>query len=379
MRPFHGSGEHVRTRETKVALPDGVHATEHAAHLPRAGWDALTGPSDVYLTCRWLDVVESTAGVPMTYLWVERDGRPVAALATALATDAVPWALGRPDVVLRNSRDAGLAGAADLLAGLGADPTARLMPTLLAGGRHVGGTRLLHGPEATAEDLTRLVTAAETLARAGDAATVCFLYLDERESALAAVLGARGYRACTTGRFASLRVPDGGYPQYQAALPRKRRVSVAAERRRIAEQGVQISLEPLDPACFPRFAELESMLLAKYGIDLRPHQLLPLLHQTRDCFGTDALAAVARAEGDVRGFGLILRHGDAWTARQTGYDYAYQRRTRTPLYFELLYYRLVEEAAAAGIRWIHYGLGSTETKASRGCTATEQRAHLLFL
>jgi hypothetical protein len=37
------------------------------------------------------------------------------------------------------------------------------------------------------------------------------------------------------------------------------------------------------------------------------------------------------------------------------------------LYFELLYYRLVEEAAAAGVSVIHYGLDSpdSEVKNSR--------------
>ena len=362
-----------------VRLPDGVHAVQRAADLPREGWDALTGPSDIFLTCRWLDVVEATAGVPMTYLWTERAGKPAAGLATAVATAAVPWALGRPDVVLRNSAEAQLPGAAEFLAGLGDDPTERLMPTLLAGGRQVGSTRVLRGAQATRADLEALVTAAEALARQAEVANVCFLYLDERDRELGQVLAGRGYRHYTSGHYSSLRVPPGGYPEYLATLARKRRVSIAAERRRIREAEVQVRVESLDDADLARFAELEAELLAKYGIDLRPDQLLPLLQQVRDCFGDDAFAVVARAEGAVRGFGLILRHGDSWYARQTGYDYAYQRRTGTPLYFELLYYRLVEEAAAAGVRTLHYGLGSTDTKRSRGCSATEQRCHLLHL
>ncbi|MFU2339283.1 GNAT family N-acetyltransferase [Streptomyces sp. NA13] len=367
-------------RSARALLPPGVHAADRVADLPREEWDALTGPGDIFLTCRWLEVVESTAGVPMAYLWTERAGRPVAALATALATTSVPWALGRPDVVLPKSAEEELPRAAELLAGLGGDPSERLMPSLVTGGRHVGGTRLLHAPEATPEDLAVLVQAAEVLGKEAGARSVCFLYLDEQDTALGQVLGARGYRTCVTGWFSALEVPDGGFPAYLAALPsRKRRVSVAAERRRIAESGVSVGLEELDSADFPRFAELESQLLAKYAIDITPQQLLPLLHQTRECFGGDALAAVARAEGEVVGFATVLRHRDHWTARQTGYDYAYQRRTGLPLYFELLYYVLVEEAAAAGISTVNYGLGSTATKRSRGCTATEQRCHLLTL
>ncbi|MFD1831186.1 GNAT family N-acetyltransferase [Streptomyces desertarenae] len=358
---------------------DRVHTVERAADLPRREWDALARPSDVFLTTRWLDVVENTAGVPMAYLWTERDGVPVAALATASATASVPWTLGRPDVVLRNSAEAGLPGAAGFLAGLGGDATTALMPSVVAGGRHVGNTRILYGARATDEDLEALVTAAEARARDLGAASVAFLYLDETDRRLAAVLGARGYAGCVSGRHSSLSVPADGFDGYLASLPRKRRVSVAAERRRLREAGVDVRLESLDGADLPRFAALEAELLRKYGIEWRADQSLPQLRQVRDRFGDDAFAVVARDGGEIRGFGLILRHGGHWYARQTGYDYAYQRRTGLPLYFELLYYRLVEEAAAAGVPVIHYGLGSEDTKRSRGCTATDQYCLLLRL
>ncbi|MFF7364602.1 GNAT family N-acetyltransferase [Streptomyces sp. NPDC008125] len=367
------------TTTTTVRQPGGVHAVERAADLPREGWDALTGPSDIFLTCRWLDVVEATAGVPMTYLWTEREGRPVAGLATATATTSVPWALGRPDVVLRNSAEAELPGAAEMLAGVGDDPSKTLMPALVAGGRHVGSTRVLRSPEATDEDVESLVEAAEALAREAGLASVCFLYLDEQDADLAKTLDARGYLSYTTGRYSTLRVPEDGFDGYLAALPRKRRVSIGAERRRIREAQAQVAVESLDTADLPRFAELESGLLAKYGIDIRPDQVLAQIRQVRDCFGDDAFAVVARAEDEVRGYGLILRHGDHWYARQTGYDYAYQERTGLPLYFEVLYYRLLEEAASAGVTTLHYGLGSERAKRSRGCTATEQRCRLLRL
>jgi uncharacterized protein len=315
----------------------------------------------------------------MTYLWREKGGVPVAALATALATADVPWALGRPDVVLRNSVAAELPGAAEFLGAIGGDPAGRLMPTLLAGGRHVGSTRALWGPQATEEDLEALVNGAEALARHSNAVTVCFLYLDNEDHELGHILDRRGYRSYVSGQYSVLRVPADGYRGYLASLPRKRRASVAAERSRIQQAGVQVSLESLDGIDLARLSELASELLAKYDIDLSSEHLLRLLRQIRDCFGDDVFAVVARAEKAIRGFALILRHNDNWIARQTGYDYAYQRRTKTPLYFELLYYRLIEEASAAGIRAIHYGLGSTQTKRSRGCSATYQRCWTLLL
>ncbi|KUO16769.1 GNAT family N-acetyltransferase [Streptomyces dysideae] len=370
----------ARVQDPDHRLPTGVQAVDRAVDLPRRGWDALAGPGDLFLTCRWLDVAEATAGVPMRYLWTERDGQPVAALATALATASVPWMLGRPDAVLRGSAEAGLPGAAEFLTDLGDDPTSVLLPALLAGGRHIGNTRILYGPSATEHDLAPLVEAAESQAYGMGAAGLCFLYLGEAAESdrqLGALLAARGYESFVSGHYSVLRVPKDGYEGYLATLPRKRRVSVAAERRRVRAADVRTALEPLADADLVRFAALEAELLGKYGITWAPDQSLPVLRQTRDAFGDDAFAAVARADGDICGFALILRHGDHWYARQTGYDYAYQRRTGLPLYFELLYYRLVEEAAAAGVSVIHYGLGSTDTKRSRGCTATEQRCHVL--
>lgn len=374
-----GRQKRVLAKQTTASLRSDIRVVSRSADLPRSGWDALAGPGDIFLTCRWLDVVEATAGVPMTYLWRERGGHPVAALPTALATSDVPWAFGRPDVVLGNSVAAALPGSAAFLASLGGDPTDRLMPTLLAGGRHVGGTRALWGAEATAEDLEALVDGAETLARQSNAATVCFLYLDDKDRELGQILDRRGYQAYVSGEYSVLHVPADGYRGYLASLPRKRRVSVAAERSRIKQAGVQVSVESLEDADLARLTELESELLAKYDIDVHPEYLLSLLRQVRDCFGEDAFAMVARAEEAIRGFALILRRDNAWIARQTGYDYSYQERTKTPLYFEVLYYRLVEEASAANIRAIHYGLGSTSTKRSRGCSTTYQRCWTRFL
>lgn len=362
-----------------MRLPDGVRAVRHAADLPRQGWDALTRPSDLYLTTRWLDVAESTAGVPMAYLWTERGGQPVAGLATALASTVVPWPLGRPDYVLRKSAAAGLPYAADFLAGLPEEPTAALMPSLLAGGRHLGNTRVLYGAEASADDLDALLAAAEGLARTTDAASVAFLHVDETDHELRRVLVRRGYQHYTSGRYSSLQVPADGFPGYLAALPRKRRASIAAERRKLRDEGCRISLEPFDGADLVRFAELEAELMRKYGIEWRDDQSLPTYAQVRDRFGDDAFALVARADGRIRGFGLILRHNNHWYARQSGFDYAYQRRKRLPLYFELLYYRLVEEAAAAGVTTVYYGHGSEDTKRSRGCVATDQFCYVLRL
>ncbi|MGW2251707.1 GNAT family N-acetyltransferase [Kitasatospora sp. NPDC001660] len=357
-----------------VALPPGVRSVASAAGLPRADWDRLIGPDDLFLSTRWLDVAERTAGVPMRYLWVERDGALVAGLATALATRDAPWLLGRPDAVLRRSAKAGFPDAADRLAEI-QDPEA-LLPALLAGGRHLGNTRVLHGPHSRPEDLAVLVDAAEALARGIGAASLAFLFVGDRDRPLAELLARRGCTSFTSGRYATLAVPPTGFEGYLAGFSGRRR-SIKAERRRISAAGVTVAAEPLREAELPRLAALEAELIAKYGIPWSAARSLSLIGETAEQFGDDAFAILARAEGEIRGFSLILRHHEHWYARQGGFDYEFQRRTGTALYFEVGYYRLIEEAAAAGVTSIHYGFGSDTTKASRGCTIADQRCHLL--
>lgn len=133
-----------------------VHVAEHASELPRKGGDALTRPSDVFLTSRWLDVVESTAGVPMKYLWTERDGARVAGLATAFASASVPR---QTRCRIAQQRGSEAATRPRSPGPLPRDATCALMPSLVAGGRHLGNARVLHADQATMEDLAALVTA----------------------------------------------------------------------------------------------------------------------------------------------------------------------------------------------------------------------------
>ncbi|MEE6258680.1 GNAT family N-acetyltransferase [Plantactinospora sonchi] len=378
------------TAGARVGAGGQTRSGGHEAGLP-AGWDALAGPDDLFLTRRWLRVVEEGLTAPLRYLWLDRAGQVVAAVPAVLATVDVPWVLSRPDVILHNSLAAGLPDAAGFLAGLpgaagppdpadsGWSATGALMPGLVAGGRHLGHTRMLSGPATTAADLDRLLAALEQLATGWRAASVAFPYLDDRDDTLGGVLRGRGYRSFVSGRYSTLTVPADGFPGYLAALPRKRRVSVAAERRRIRSAGVVLTTRPLADVDLAVLARLEVALLRKHGIDWDPDRGAAILAAVAESFGQHAFVVQAYADGGLRGFVLVLAHADQWYCRQAGFDYPYQRRTRLPLYFELLFYHLVAEAAGAGVTTIHYGLGSTEAKRSRGCHVTDQRCWLRTL
>ncbi len=118
-------------------------------------------------------------------------------------------------------------------------------------------------------------------------------------------------------------------------------------------------------------------LLARYGTPWPAARSAAALRETLAAFGTDAFVVTARDAACIRGFALVLRHQDRWYARQAGFDYEF--KGNLPLYFEVVFYRLIELAAAAGVRVIHYGLGSRDAKQSRGCLSCAQYCFVLPL
>ena len=264
--------------------------------------------------------------------------------------------------------------AATVLAGLPSPDV--LMPSLVCGGRHLGRTGIVRGAAATDADLADLLDEAERVAVARAARSVAFLYVDERDEPLRGLLERRGYRRHESARYCWLSLPGGGFDGYANMLSGHRRRRVLAERRRIAAAGVEVRIEPYTPSMIGRMADLETMLFAKYGMrEWKAERSVEFLHRVHEVYGDRAVVSVARAAGEIRGFGLLLRFGDQWFAHRTGFDYEFQRTL--PLYYETLYYRPAEVADDHGVRAIHYGIGSTEAKVLRGCDSVAQYAYLL--
>ncbi|HEY7144973.1 MAG TPA: GNAT family N-acetyltransferase [Streptosporangiaceae bacterium] len=364
-----------------------VQVLDRAASVP-AALDGLTGPGDAYLSTKWLRVAEATADVSMRYLLHQRGGQLGGALATALATPQSPWLLGRTDSVLEFAARDDLPGAAQCLAELtggravprtveevtsaltdpqpDAPATGALLPSLLCGGRHVSFSRALTRADGEARQavIGDLAERAEGVAAGLGARSAAFLYVEEQDARLRAALAERGYLSCVSGLHAQLCLPDGGFAGYQAMLPRKRRQSMASERRKVAAAGIEIRREPLTTDLIASLAELESALFAKHGGRWTTGQSVAVMTAIMAELGPEAFTFVARLDGAVCGFTLVVTHKGDWFVHRGGFDY--QRVGDLPLYFELTYNLVIESAAAAGARAVHHGMGALDTKRARG-------------
>lgn len=367
-------------------MPDhgDVQRVADAAGLPAAGWNDLLSAEDFFQTPRWLAVQERNGGTTLDFLIRRRAGRPVAGLVAAWADERVPWLLARPDTLLANACDEDLTGARRLrktLAGEEADLASTLLPSLVLGGRHLGRTRMLTTPSATRQDPHTLLEHAEGLATQRGAATVCFPHVDVRDTWLIDVLEERGYDWHTSEHYCWLPIPPGGFDEYLADMTQHRRRRVRLERRALAAAGVEVRLEPLTTALAPRLGQLDANLLAKYGNPADPEHSAGLLAWIAEVMGDDAMVSLARMDGEIIGFGLVLRstaRGEQqWFGHRAGFDYA--AKGKLPLYYEVLYYRVLEAAAEQGATVLHAGVGSTAAKLARGCLSSEQRSYLLPL
>jgi hypothetical protein len=369
------------THEVAVAGEPGVRSAADAAELPVLGWPDLLGVEDFFQTPRWLAVQERNGGTTLDFLLRERDGRPVAGLVLAWADSKVPWLLARPDTLLAHAESAGLAEARRVRAEVADGDPASLLPALVCGGRHLGRTRVLTTPATTPVDVDALLARAEELGTERGAAALCFPHVDVRDADLMAALTGRGYRWHASAEYSWLPVPAGGFDEYLAGMSQHRRRRVRLERRAVADAGVEVHVEPLTARLAPRLGELDAALLTKYGNPASPEYSAGLLAWIAEVMGEDALVSLATVDGEIIGFGMVLRHrarGDEqWFGHRAGFDYA--AKGSLQLYYEVLYYRVLEAAATAGATVLHAGIGSTPAKQARGCLSVEQRSYLLRL
>ncbi|MFB6842365.1 GNAT family N-acetyltransferase [Streptomyces sp. NPDC056361] len=364
-----------------AAGPAVVEHVPGAAALDGAGWADLAGPEDFFQTPRWLAVQERNSGTTMDFLVRRRGGRPVAGLVTAWADDSVPWLLARPDAMLERAvREEDPEALERLRDTAGQDP-ASLLPSLVCGGRHLGRTRPLMGADARPEDMAALVAEAEELARERGAATVCFPHVDERDTGLVDLLDRRGYRSHPSAHYAWLPVPPGGWDQFLAEMTPHRRRRVRLERRALDEAKIDVRIEPITPELAPRLGELDCNLLRKYGNPATPEYSAGLIRWIGEVMGDDAMVSVARKDGVPIGFGMVLRNRaqgtEEWFGHRAGFDY--EAQGKLPLYYDVLYYRVLEAAAEQGVPVLHAGIGSVEAKLARGCLAAREHSFLLRL
>ncbi|MGW0070105.1 hypothetical protein ACWDUI_21890 [Streptosporangium sandarakinum] len=216
------------------------------------------------------------------------------------------------------------------------------------------------------EALDALVGAITDWARERGLRAVAFLYPPPGTAPLGRVLSARGFTGVPLAYSCELRLPGGGFEDYLAALPRKRRGEARRELRLLREAGVEVRAERVsEPGA--DVVELKCGHSAKYNG--RPPDRAKTAGRLRDLCAGGALLLRAERAGDLLGYGLFVEHAGVWYCVSTGMDYSSAAARHT--YFATVFYEPARLAYPAGVRRLHYGQGSWRAKTARGCEAVE--------
>ncbi|GAA2139217.1 hypothetical protein GCM10009760_21190 [Kitasatospora kazusensis] len=351
---------------------------ESHVDLEHFGWDGLLGHNDYYQSVQWLSYVELLDSPYWRYLVAGPSGGPARAGLTVHQINSTASPFNRPDARLRLAVER-LGGpvAAPFWGGL----EEHLLPALALGGRTIGHSRVLLDaaePEPVRRArLRELLAEAEELAVVRGLRSLSALYVDEHDRLLREELTAAGYLAFPNGAASHLRIDFEDFEGYLARFSPRRRRLVRREHHHVRSQ-VEFTVGPLDEESAPTIAELGAANSRRYGWDvstaaaLLPHQLT-----LRAIPGVVETLTARDGAGRTLGALAFIQWRDEMYARQIGFDY--ERIGDLPLYFELGFYRLIEEALSRGVRLIDYSIEKNDTKLSRGCAELAKYGYLKCL
>ncbi len=329
-----------------------VKVTYHASihDLAAPAWDALAG-GNIYLSHRWLSVVEADSQPSPGYFAAWSDGGTLAGALPAYRLERPPGNhLSDPARVMTG------AGALD-----------GWYPALLGGARIGYSSAILADPGLPA-GARRAVCRALLDALAGYAAgegyrSSSLLYLNEHGAAQ--IAGFPDWPLVFSSAEAVLPVTWSSFEEYLAGLTRHQRANARSELRRFSRSGLEARLVPLAEVT-GEAAPLAVNVQLKYG-----HQS-SVVRQVRffaDCaarLGSDALIFGCFDSGRLIGYALAFTWQDTLYIRSAGFDY--DALPRQGEHFMVMFYEPIRYAITRGLALVHFGTESYAAKIQRGCS-----------
>jgi predicted N-acyltransferase len=349
--------------------------------IPRERWDSLRHPS-VYLHYDWLHARSGTVRGASRFFTADTAAGDLLLAVPGYLTDRSAHPGYHPagflddelpdtDIVAEPGGAQALACVRAWLASAASDRAL----VLGAPGR-MGGVSAAPGMSAQLKRaaLTDLVAAAAHHADLADAGTVGWVYLLEGvDPMLDEVLRESGYLPVVMGADCYLPILWDSFEGYLASFKSRHRVAIRHEMQVCRDAGVSFELHGPD-ILGPELAELELQWRRKYDRRAVYADTLADYDGLREKAGNVLHVLVARRAGCAIGFMTFLEDETTWWARFAGFDYTVAGQLY--LYFNMVFYHLIERAIDRGISQIAYSTGSYEAKCSRGCSLRNLLAYV---
>lgn len=340
-----------------------------AADLPSEMADLAAASTTLYVGTAWLALEDQAH--PGGHFHVTAQGHSGSALASCYEfdRDSNPWPAARLDLFATE-----FGGLRDV-----DNSPDQLLPAVLIGGRRPGHSRLLVSAGADRSRFLRaLIAEAAERSRERGASCLAALYVDADDAELNQAFAAAGAVSLASPANNVLDLPGDADEDWLASLGKKRRGNVLADRRKLADAGVEVQVRSLTSADVDDVVELEMRNYRKYGHDYDAVEA-EALHRAYLSHLDDDQALIGRAEvgGRLTGFVSLVRHGETLHARQAGFDP--ELSDGLPVYMGVVFDAPVAWAYANGVRRIDLSISADKTKERKGATQQPRRAWVLPL
>ncbi|MEX0169927.1 peptidogalycan biosysnthesis protein [Streptomyces sp. LMG1-1-1.1] len=315
------------------------------AEVPLAEWDALAGGS-FYAGHDWAAYQELDPHARAYYVLVRDEEGALVAAASAYLVAREGSGRYRPSTVFP---DLGLAPEG---------------PVLLVGNRRGHANRLLldrahpHADRA----LDQLVAAVDRLAADEAGGHAWWLYLGE-EDARRLLPYARLPRPRLLAADCAISLPGDGFDDYLAAATGNQRRQIRKDRRTFLDAGYTYRAEAFRDVWRP-MGPLIASHQSHHGHQAADEAMTELMRQQAETCGRNATVHTCGRGPAMVGCALTFTTSTQIAARAYGFDHS--RGASAAEYFELFYYRPIEQAYAAGVREVHLGIGTLQPKIRRG-------------
>jgi hypothetical protein len=340
----------------------GFALADRVDYLDPVRWDALTAESSIFLSRRYLRVLEEAGpeNLHQRYAMVFRGEEPVA----AVAAQSVSVALSRVSKSTKATAPLERLEEKMLVCG-----------NLLSWGQH--GVAFAPGEDAAAlwpavaEALYRIRRADKLL---GNAGFVMIKDITDGYVDGASALGRFSYRTLETEPNMVLEISPKWktYDDYMASLTSRYRKSAKQIEKDFAAGGLQLT-DISNPDDIAKHAGvLHALYMQTHRnarlrlVTLRP-SFIPTLATT---FGSDLRCTIAQRDGQVLGFVTTVRDGETAVGYYIGFDR--ETNATAPIYFRLLQ-AVVDDAIKLGCRRLSLGRTALEPKARLGARPEPMR------
>lgn len=194
-----------------------------------------------------------------------------------------------------------------------------------------------------------------------------FEYISERDDFLISNLQNHGYlKFPWRGNTLYLPIDWLTFKDYLSSLTQNGRKAVRRDIKKCVENGVELFEAPDFEKLSEKLSSFYSNLFNKYNKGQKS-PYTPYFFEVLSKYSKEKVKVfVARKEGKLVGFSLLMRHRQIVDAFLTGYDYSSQTPTDYT-YFNLVFYEPIKWAIKTQAERINYRIGAEEAKLRRGC------------